>query len=122
MNELQGHIRQIGQTLGQVVVGQAGLIDQLLVALLSGGHVILEGVPGTGKTLMVKVLAQLIQAEFCRIQLTPDILPSDILGTNVFDLNTRDFTQKRADFYSRDRKSTRLNSSHSQQSRMPSSA
>ena len=58
MNELQGHIRQIGQTLGQVVVGQAGLIDQLLVALLSGGHVILEGVPGTGKTLMVKEIGR----------------------------------------------------------------
>ncbi|MDB9528887.1 MoxR family ATPase [Oscillatoria sp. CS-180] len=95
MNELQEQIKQIGQTLGKVVVGQADVIDQLLVALLANGHVILEGVPGTGKTLTVKVLAQLIQADFCRIQLTPDILPSDILGTNVFDLNTRDFTLKK---------------------------
>jgi len=98
MNELQGHIQQIGHTLSKVVVGQTEVVDQLLVALLSGGHVILEGVPGTGKTLMLKVLAQLIQADFCRIQLTPDILPSDILGTNVFDLNTRDFTLKKAPF------------------------
>lgn len=95
MNDLQGKIKHIGQTLGKVVIGQDAIVDQLLVALLSSGHVILEGVPGTGKTLMVKVLARLIQADFCRIQLTPDILPSDILGTNVFDLNTRSFTLKK---------------------------
>ncbi|MEL7314109.1 MAG: MoxR family ATPase [Cyanobacteria bacterium J06559_3] len=95
MDELRAQINQIGQTLGKVVVGQSAIVDQLLIALLSGGHVILEGVPGTGKTLMVKVLAQLVQADFCRIQLTPDILPSDILGTNVFDLNTRSFTLKK---------------------------
>ncbi|MGF1520954.1 MAG: AAA family ATPase [Leptolyngbyaceae cyanobacterium] len=95
MDELRTQINQMGQTLGKVVVGQSAIVDQLLIALLSGGHVILEGVPGTGKTLMVKVLAQLMQADFCRIQLTPDILPSDILGTNVFDLNTRSFTLKK---------------------------
>jgi MoxR-like ATPase len=66
-----------------------------LIALLAGGHVILEGVPGTGKTLLVKVLAQLIQADFRRIQLTPDVLPSDITGTNIFDLNTRTFSLKK---------------------------
>jgi MoxR-like ATPase len=99
MSELNGQIRQIGQALNKVVVGQETVVDQLLVALLSGGHVILEGVPGTGKTLMVKVLARLIQAQFCRIQLTPDILPSDILGTNVFDLNTRDFTLKKGPIF-----------------------
>ena len=75
-------------------MGQPELVHQLMVALLSGGHVILEGVPGTGKTLTVKALAQLLQAKFRRIQLTPDVLPSDILGTNVFDFNTRSFTLK----------------------------
>ncbi|MEO0542153.1 MAG: MoxR family ATPase [Cyanobacteria bacterium P01_A01_bin.105] len=99
MPDLQPHIQHIGQTLSKVVVGQDDIIDQLLVALLAGGHVILEGVPGTGKTLTVKALAKLIQAEFCRIQLTPDILPSDILGTNVFDLNTRDFTLKKGPIF-----------------------
>jgi MoxR-like ATPase len=82
------------QTLSSVIVGQPDVIRQLMVALLAGGHVILEGVPGTGKTLTVKAIAQLIQADFRRIQLTPDVLPSDILGTNIFDLNSRQFTLK----------------------------
>ena len=94
MDDLQTRINRIGQTLSQVIVGQEAVIDQLLVALLAGGHLILEGVPGTGKTLTVKAIAHLIQANFCRIQLTPDILPSDILGTNIFDLNTRKFELK----------------------------
>lgn len=95
MNELQTSLSRINKAVNQVVVGQQGLVNQLLVALLAGGHVILEGVPGTGKTLLVKVISQLLQADFCRVQLTPDILPSDILGTNVFDLNTKDFTLKK---------------------------
>jgi MoxR-like ATPase len=82
MNEATIFTR-LGQTLDKIIVGQSSLVQQLLIALLSGGHVIIEGVPGTGKTLLVKVLAKLIQADFRRIQLTPDILPSDILGTNI---------------------------------------
>ena len=85
----------LGKAINQIVVGQSALIKQTLIALLAGGHIILEGVPGTGKTLLVKVLAQLIQSDFRRIQLTPDVLPSDITGTNIFDLNTRDFTLKK---------------------------
>ena len=95
MAELHQLFGRIGQSLSQVVIGQETVGHQLLIALLSGGHVILEGVPGVGKTLMVKVLAQMIQADFRRVQLTPDILPSDILGTNVFDMNTKDFTLKK---------------------------
>ena len=86
---------RLSQTLDEIIVGQSKLVQQLLVALLSGGHLIIEGVPGTGKTLLVKVLARLIQADFRRVQLTPDILPSDILGTNIFDLNNRSFTLKK---------------------------
>lgn len=92
MPEIHPTFSRLSQTLERVIVGQSALIQQIIVALLSGGHVILEGVPGTGKTLLVKVLAKLIKADFRRIQLTPDILPSDILGTNIFDLNTRSFT------------------------------
>jgi MoxR-like ATPase len=94
MNETTIFTR-LGQTLDKIIVGQSSLVQQLLIALLSGGHVIIEGVPGTGKTLLVKVLAKLIQADFRRIQLTPDILPSDILGTNIFDINSRSFTLKK---------------------------
>ena len=86
---------RLNLALNSVVVGQSKLVQQLLVALLAGGHVILEGVPGTGKTLLVKVLAQLIGAEFRRIQLTPDVLPSDITGTNILDLDSRSFTLKK---------------------------
>lgn len=99
MSELNAAFNRLSQALGQIVVGQSDLVQQLMVGLLSGGHVILEGVPGTGKTLIVKVLAQLVKAEFRRIQLTPDILPSDILGTNIFDLNTREFTLKKGPIF-----------------------
>ncbi|HEY9698106.1 MAG TPA: MoxR family ATPase [Trichocoleus sp.] len=80
--------------MSQIIVGQSALVQELLVALLAGGHVILEGVPGTGKTLAVKAIARLVEAEFRRIQLTPDVLPSDILGTNIFDFNSREFILK----------------------------
>jgi MoxR-like ATPase len=88
-------LENLQKQLSQIVVGQNDLIEQLVIALLAGGHVIIEGVPGTGKTLLVKVLSKLIQADFRRVQLTPDILPSDILGTNIFDLNSRNFTLKK---------------------------
>jgi MoxR-like ATPase len=88
-------LNSLSHKIDEVVIGQSDLVKQLLVALLSGGHVMIEGVPGTGKTLMVKVLSKLIAADFRRIQLTPDILPSDILGTNIFDLNSRDFILKK---------------------------
>lgn len=99
MSETHPILIRLGQGLNQVIVGQSSLIQQLLVALLAGGHVILEGVPGTGKTLLVKVLAQLIQGEFRRIQLTPDVLPSDITGTNIFDLNSHNFTLKKGPIF-----------------------
>ncbi|MCC5643613.1 MoxR family ATPase [Nostoc sp. CHAB 5824] len=99
MSETYPILIRLGQGLNQVIVGQSSLIQQLLVALLAGGHVILEGVPGTGKTLLVKVLAQLIQGDFRRIQLTPDVLPSDITGTNIFDLNSRNFTLKKGPIF-----------------------
>jgi MoxR-like ATPase len=88
-------LNSLSQQIDNVVIGHGNLVKQLLIALLSGGHVIIEGVPGTGKTLLVKILSKLIAADFRRIQLTPDILPSDILGTNIFDLNSRDFILKK---------------------------
>jgi MoxR-like ATPase len=77
--------------VGKVVVGQDDAVEGMLVALLAQGHVLLEGVPGTAKTLMVRALAASLGLEFGRIQFTPDLMPSDVLGTNVFDFETRRF-------------------------------
>jgi MoxR-like ATPase len=79
----------------RVVVGQQDAFQQMLVALFTGGHVLLEGVPGTAKTLMAKTLALLVSAGFARVQFTPDLMPSDITGTNVFDLASSTFTLRR---------------------------
>ncbi|MDJ0697393.1 MoxR family ATPase [Mastigocoleus sp. MO_188.B34] len=95
MDEIRVVINRLNKGLSDVVVGQSTLIHQFLIGLLANGHIILEGVPGTGKTLLVKVFAQLIQADFRRIQLTPDVLPADITGTNIFDLNSSSFTLKK---------------------------
>ncbi len=75
----------------QVLVGMDEVFQQLTIALFSGGHVLLEGVPGTGKTLAARTLAGLVGCTFKRVQFTPDLMPSDILGTSVFDIATRDF-------------------------------
>jgi MoxR-like ATPase len=90
---------KLKQSLCEVIVGQEMVIDQLLVALLAEGHVLLEGVPGTAKTLLVKTMASLINTDFSRIQLTPDMLPADILGTSVYDLTTKTFNVKRGPIF-----------------------
>lgn len=79
------------QEAAKVVVGQKSVLTQLFIALLAGGHVLMEGVPGTGKTLMAKTLAHLVQVDLNRIQFTPDLMPSDIIGTNVFNVATSKF-------------------------------
>ena len=90
--------RVLGQA-SRAVVGQEETLELLLVSLLAGGHVLLEGVPGTAKTLMAKTLAMLLRAEFARIQFTPDLMPSDILGTSVFDLGTGRFHLKKGPIF-----------------------
>ncbi len=84
---------------GRAVVGQQETLELLLVSLLAGGHVLLEGVPGTAKTLMAKTLSLLLGAQFGRIQFTPDLMPSDILGTSVFDLQTGQFHLKKGPIF-----------------------
>lgn len=82
--ELDSKIRQLKEQIAQVIIGQEEVVDLLLTAILSDGHVLIEGVPGVAKTLMAKVLAQLVDAGFGRIQFTPDLMPSDVLGTSVY--------------------------------------
>ncbi len=76
----------------KVIIGQDAIIDQILICLFAEGHALLEGVPGTAKTLMVKTISRIIGAGFNRIQFTPDLMPSDITGTNVFNMATSQFT------------------------------
>src|SRR5204863_6104803 len=78
--------------VAKAVVGQDDVIEQVLIALLTEGHALIEGVPGTAKTLLVKVLARAIGAEFGRIQFTPDLMPADVTGTNIFNMATSTFT------------------------------
>jgi MoxR-like ATPase len=85
-------VAHILNELRKVIVGQDVVIEQILVAILAEGHALIEGVPGTAKTLTVKTLARIIGAQFSRIQFTPDLMPSDITGTNVFNMQTTEFS------------------------------
>jgi MoxR-like ATPase len=93
-------INAIKQELGTVIVGQSKMIDQLLVAILSNGHVLLEGVPGVAKTITAKLLSKTLNIGFSRIQFTPDLMPSDILGTSIFDLKKSEFEFKKGPIFS----------------------
>jgi MoxR-like ATPase len=97
--DLQNLYKRMRGEADKVLVGLQEPFETLIVALLTGGHVLLEGVPGTAKTLMAKTLAHLIQARFVRIQFTPDLMPSDILGTSVFDLATSSFHLKKGPIF-----------------------
>ena len=100
LSKLQESITTIKAELSTVIVGQHKMIDQLLVAILSNGHVLLEGVPGVAKTITAKLLAKTLQIGFGRIQFTPDLMPSDILGTSVFDLKKSEFEFKKGPIFS----------------------
>lgn len=91
LNHTPSTIAHILNELRKTIVGQDDVIEQILVAVLAEGHALLEGVPGTAKTLTVKTLAQIIGARFSRIQFTPDLMPSDITGTNVFNMQSSEF-------------------------------
>ena len=85
--------------IGKYIIGQHQTIDLLLIALLADGHVLLEGVPGVAKTLMAKLLAKTIDAQFKRIQFTPDLMPSDVIGTMIYNAKTNDFEFKRGPLF-----------------------
>ncbi len=90
--ELQQHIARIKEEIGKVIVGQDKTIDLLLAGLFTGGHILLEGVPGIAKTLTAKLLARTLSVNFTRIQFTPDLMPTDVTGTTVFNVKTSEFT------------------------------
>ncbi|MEP6988203.1 MAG: MoxR family ATPase [Chloroflexota bacterium] len=92
--------QQLREQASRVLIGQEAAIELLLVALFTRGHVLLEGVPGTAKTLMAKTLASLIQADYRRIQFTPDLMPSDVVGTVVYDMQSSNFNLKRGPIFS----------------------
>jgi MoxR-like ATPase len=93
-------VEKIKREIETVIVGQHKMIDQLLVALLSNGHILIEGVPGVAKTITAKILAKTLSVNFSRIQFTPDLMPSDILGTSVFDLKKSEFEFKKGPVFS----------------------
>jgi MoxR-like ATPase len=100
VSELQENVLQIKTQLKKVIVGQKDLLDLLIVALLSDGHVLIEGVPGVAKTITAKLLSKTIAAAFSRIQFTPDLMPSDILGTSVYNLQKSEFEFKKGPIFS----------------------
>lgn len=91
LNEFAENIAALKARIAETVVGQHDAIDLLLTAILSDGHVLLEGVPGVAKTLTAKLMSRLIDARFTRVQFTPDLMPSDVLGTTVYNMQTGDF-------------------------------
>ncbi len=94
-NLIQTVFERMKQEARKVIVGQTELFELLVVSLFSGGHVLLEGVPGTAKTLIAKTLAMIVSGKFSRVQFTPDLMPSDIVGTSVYDLTMNQFNLKR---------------------------
>lgn len=97
--DLQVLFQKLRAEADKVLVGLEEPFELLIIALLTGGHVLLEGVPGTAKTLMAKTVAQLVQAQYGRVQFTPDLMPSDILGTSVFDVRTGQFNLKKGPIF-----------------------
>ena len=95
-----GFILDLKENISKVIVGQDDLINKILISIISNGHILLEGVPGLAKTLTINTIANLINADFKRIQFTPDMLPADLLGTLIYNQKTGDFITKRGPIFS----------------------
>ena len=100
LSELHQAVTEIREQIGKIVVGQPQTVDLLLTALLADGHILLEGVPGVAKTLMAKLLSRTISVDFSRIQFTPDMMPSDVIGTAVFNPKVSDFEFRKGPIFS----------------------
>src|SRR5690349_12673145 len=99
VTELRAALRPLYDEMEKVIVGQRAVPDRLLVGLLTGGHILLEGVPGLAKTLAVRTLARGLRLNFSRIQFTPDLLPADVIGTQIYNPRTGDFTIKKGPIF-----------------------
>ena len=95
IEQQSGFVNDLTMGMGRVIIGQSHLIDSLLISLLSDGHILLEGVPGLAKTLAIKTLSKLVDADFSRIQFTPDLLPADVIGTMVYSQKDESFHVKK---------------------------
>jgi MoxR-like ATPase len=91
LTALNEQVKIIKEEIGKVIVGQQNMVELLITAILADGHVLIEGVPGVAKTLTAKLISKIISADFSRIQFTPDLMPSDVLGTSVFNLKSSEF-------------------------------
>ena len=92
-------LRRVVDEVGRRLVGQTAMVERLLIGLLTGGHILLEGVPGLAKTLAVRTLAEILRASFSRIQFTPDLLPADVIGTMIFDPKSQEFHPKKGPLF-----------------------
>ena len=100
ISTLNNAVIKVRNEIGKVIVGQSKMVDLLLIALLCDGHVLIEGVPGVAKTLTAKLLAKIIDTGFSRVQFTPDLMPSDVLGTSVFNPKEAEFEFRRGPIFS----------------------
>jgi MoxR-like ATPase len=100
LTALNEQVKKIKEEVGKVIVGQHTMLDLLITSILADGHVLIEGVPGVAKTLTAKLLAKIISVDFSRIQFTPDLMPSDVLGTSVYNLKTSEFEFKAGPIFS----------------------
>jgi MoxR-like ATPase len=100
LSELQAAVAQVRSEIAKVLVGQQVVVDMLMVGILSNGHILLEGVPGVAKTLTAKLVAKVIDAGFSRVQFTPDLMPSDVLGTSIYNQKTSDFEFRNGPIFS----------------------
>lgn len=100
LSSLKESVEKVKSEIRKIIVGQDKTIEFLLASIFADGHVLIEGVPGIAKTLLAKILAKTISADFSRIQFTPDLMPSDILGTSVYNMKTSEFEYKRGPIFS----------------------
>ena len=100
LTALNASIVKIREEIGKIIVGQEKMIDLLITAILADGHVLIEGVPGVAKTLTAKLLSKVISVNFSRIQFTPDLMPSDVLGTSIFNIKKSEFEFKAGPIFS----------------------